>query len=180
MFDKNSKGKPKSYRCTAKSHATMFTKNFIPIYLEDLGFLIKRAGRIVTKLYSHFTFEQDCFKKDFVLINQKSRQNAKNDIEKCFYKLMNNAKFGFDCRNSASNMKFESLIDEKYHNLFDNKISSFVNSDILEQNINQEFEQKIALIKENDPFKNAEIAELENEKKTNIDALNCLKEKEKK
>ena len=46
--------------------------------------------------------------------------------------------------------------------------------------INQEFEQKIALIKENDPFKNAQIAELENEKKTNIDALNCLKEKEKK
>ena len=113
-------------------------------------------------------------------MNQKSRQNAKNDIEKYFYKLMNNAKFGFDCRNSASNMKFESLIDEKYHNLFDNKISSFVNSDILEQNINQEFEQKIALIKENDPFKNAQIAELENEKKTNIDALNCLKEKEKK
>ena len=60
----------------------MFSKKFIPLYLEDLRFLIKRAGWIATKLYSHFTFEQDAFKKDFVLMNQRSGQNAKNDIEK--------------------------------------------------------------------------------------------------
>ena len=80
---------------------------------------------------------------------------------------MNNANFEFDCRNNTNHMKFEPLIDEinelsyikNYHNLFDNKISSFVNSDILEQNINQEFEQKIALVKEDDLFKNARLAE---------------------
>ena len=188
LFDKTSEKKPKLYRWTAKSHATMFPKMFIPLYLEDLRFLIKRAGWIVTKLYSHFTFEQDAFKKDFVLMNQKSRQSAKNDIEKNFYNLMNNANFGFDCRNNANNAKFEPLIDEineltyikKYHNLFDSKISNFVSCKILEKNINQEFEQKIALIKEDDRFKNTRIAELENEKKTNIDSLNCLKQKEKK
>ena len=117
------------YRCTAKSHATIFPKKCIPLYIEDLRFLIKRAGWIVTKLYSHFTFEQDAFKKDFVLMNQRSRQNAKNDIEKNFYKLMNNSNFGFDCRNNANNLKFEPLINEideltyirKYHNLFDSK-----------------------------------------------------------
>ena len=76
LFDKNSEGKPKSYRCTAKSHATMFPKKFIQL-CENLRFLIKGAGRIVTKLYSHFTFEQDCFKKEFVLMNQKSRQCKK-------------------------------------------------------------------------------------------------------
>ena len=123
----------------------MFPKKFNPFYLEDLRFLIKRAGWVVTKLYSYFKFKQAAFKKDFVLMNQKSRQNAKNDTEKTFYKLMNNANFGFDCRNNANTSKFESLIDEineltyikKYHNLFDNKISSFVNSEILEKNINQ-------------------------------------------
>ena len=78
LFDKTSEGKLKSCRCTAKSHVTMFPKKFIPLYLEDLRFLIKRAGWIATKLYSHFNFEQDCFKKEFVLMNQKSRQNAKN------------------------------------------------------------------------------------------------------
>ena len=126
MLDETSEEKPKSYRCTANTHATMFQKKFIPLYLEDLRFLIKRAGWIVTKLYCHFTFEQDCFKKEFVLSNQKSRRNAKNDIEKIFYKLMNNANCGFDCRNNANNTKFEPIIDEigeityikKYYNLF--------------------------------------------------------------
>ena len=75
LFDTTDNGKQKSYRCTAKSHATMFPKNCIPLYTEDLRFLIKRAGWIVTKLYSHFTFEQNAFKKDFVLMNQYSRQN---------------------------------------------------------------------------------------------------------
>ena len=88
LLDKTNDDKPKSYGYTAKSHATVFPKIFIPLYLEDLRFLIKRAGWIVTKLYSHFTFEQDAFKKDFVLMNQRSRQNAKKDIEKKFYKLI--------------------------------------------------------------------------------------------
>ena len=143
LFDKTKDGKPKSYRCAAKSHATMFPKKFILLYLEDLRFLIKRAGWVVTKLYSHFTLEQDAFKKFFVLMNQKSIQNAKNNIEKDFYKLMNNANFGFDCRNNANNLKSEPLIDEinelmyikKYYNLFDNKISGFVNSEILEKKL---------------------------------------------
>ena len=39
--------------------------------MEELKFLIQHYGWIVTKLYSHFTFEQDTFKKEFVLHNQK-------------------------------------------------------------------------------------------------------------
>ena len=35
---------PKSYRATAKAHANLFLKNFIPMYLEDLVFCIKRVG----------------------------------------------------------------------------------------------------------------------------------------
>ena len=52
----------------------------------------------VTKLYSHSTFEQEAFKEEFVLNNQKERQNAKTDVEKDFYKLMNNANSMVDCR----------------------------------------------------------------------------------
>ena len=64
------------------------------------------------KIYSHYTLEQPRFKRGFVLMNQKSRQNAKNAIEKDFFKLMNTANFGFDCRNSAINAKFDPIIDE--------------------------------------------------------------------
>ena len=120
------------------------------------------------QIYSRFTFEQDCFKIEFLLSNQKSSQNAKNDIKKIFYKLINNANFGFVCRNNSNNTKFELIIDEigeityikKYYNLFDSQVANFVKSDVLEQNINKEYEQKMAMIKENDPFKDARIAEI--------------------
>ena len=49
LFDETTEEKLKSYRCTAKSHATMFPKKFIPLYLEDLRFFIKIASWIVTK-----------------------------------------------------------------------------------------------------------------------------------
>ena len=111
-------------------------------------------------------------------MNQKFRQNAKNDIEKNFYKLMNNANFGFDCRNNANNLKFEPLINEineftyikKYYNLFDTKIEKFVSSEILEKNIHQVDQH----IQHDDRFKNARIKELENKKQMDIDSLDCL------
>ena len=187
MFNTTKEGKPKTYRCTPKSQATMFPKKFIPLYLEDLRFLIKRAGWKVTKLYSHFEFEQDSFKKEFVLMNQTSRQNAKNNIEKDFFKLMNNAYFGFDCINNANNTKFEPTIDEmneisyikRYYNLFGKRVDKFVKSEVLEKQIEMEYEQSIAEIREDDPFMSARIKEIENTRDSNLDGLKSLKEKEK-
>ena len=187
LFTQTEKGKPKSYRVTEKSHSTLFPEKCIPLYIEDLQFLIKRAGWIVTKLYSHFTFEQDKIKKDFVLMNQYSRQNAKNDIEKNFYKLMNNSNFGFDCRNNANNLRFEPLLNEieelsyikRYHSLYDEKVKQFVSSEILEEKIKQDFDQELSEIKDDDQFKNIKINEIENRKEENLDALECLKKKEK-
>ena len=179
MFDTTQEGKPRTYTCTPKSHATMFPKKFIPLYLEDPRFLILRAGWLVTKLYSHFNFEQDAFKKDFVLMNQKSRQETKNNIEKDFYKFMNNANFGFDCRNNANNTKLEPIIDEinkisyikKYYNLFDRKVEKFVSSDIFEKNIIDEYNQAVSKVWLDDPFRNARLREIENTKNTNLDCL---------
>ena len=184
LYDEN-KDKPKSYRCTAKSHATLFPKNFISLCLEDLRFLIKRCGWKVTKIYTHFTFEQSRFKRDFVLNNQRKRQKAKTSIEKDFYKLMNNVNFGYDCRDDANNAKFQPIIDEvneityikKYYNLFDNRVSKFVNSDVLEQQVNEQFEQNISTVKHNDPYKTACIKTFESQKNKELDALKCLKEK---
>ena len=84
MFDTTVEGKPKTYNCTPKSHATMFPKKFIPLYLEDLRFLIKRAGWRMTKLYSHFEFEQDAFKKEFVLMIRHRDRMSKTTSSRIF------------------------------------------------------------------------------------------------
>ena len=108
----NRKGNPQSYRATKKAHATLVKKKFQHMYLEQLPFSINRAGWCVTKIYLHHTFEQECFKKNFILMNQCSRQNAKNSIEKNFNKLMNNSNFGYECRNNLDNCQFLPIFDE--------------------------------------------------------------------
>ena len=82
------------------------------MYLEQIFFVVVRAGWNVTKIYLHYTFEQERFKIDFILMNQKSRQNAKNSVEKDFYKLMNNSNFGYVCRNNLDNCQFVPIFDE--------------------------------------------------------------------
>ena len=149
--------------------------------------MIKRCGWKVTKIYTHFTFEQSHFKRDFVLNNQRKKEKAKTSIEKEFYKLMSNANFGYDCRNNANNAKFQPIIDEvneityvKKYNLFDNRVSKFVNSDVLEQEINEQFEKNISTVKHDDPYKTVCIKTFESQKNEEPDALKCLKEKKKK
>ena len=123
----------------------MFPKKFIPLYLEDLSFLIKRCRWRVMKIYTHYTFEQARFKTDLVLMNQKSRQSAKNAIKKDFFKLMSNASFGFDCRNNANNVTFEPIRDKinkisyikKCYSPFDAKVSGFVNSHLLNRKLSR-------------------------------------------
>ena len=134
---------PKSYRVSAKAHANLFKKYFIPMYLEDLVFCIKRAGWKVTKIHAHLTFEQSRFKRNFILMNQKSKQPSKNNVEKDFYKLMNNSNFEYDCRNNLDNCKFAPIFDDyreitfvnRYHNIFDQKVSQFVTSDLVKNKL---------------------------------------------
>ena len=50
QFCSTEKGNPRAYRATKEAHATLFKKKFQPMYLEQLAFVIKRAGWKVTKL----------------------------------------------------------------------------------------------------------------------------------
>ena len=101
---------------------------------------------------------------------------------------MNNANFGFDCRNNANNTKLEPTIVEskeisyikKYYNLFDTKGQKFVRSEILEEQIKSEYEQRVAEVRDDDPFKNAHLRAIKNDKNDSFDSLKLLKVKEKK
>ena len=99
---------------------------------------------------------------------------------------MNNANFGYDYRNNLNNVKFQLIIDKineisyikRYYHLFDSKVSNFINSDILEKQIEQNFQQQIANVKHDDPFRSAQITSINNQVERDI--LECLKNKEKK
>ena len=130
------------------------------IYLEDLVFCIKRAGLKVTKIHSHITFEQARFKQKFILMNQKSRQQSKKNVEKDFYKLMNNSDFCYDSRNNLDNCKFVPIFDEykeitfinRYHNIFNSKVSQFVTSDLLKADVEEKYNDKLLKLGKEDRF----------------------------
>ena len=102
VLQRNRKGLLNTFKFNQKTHSTMKQKIFLPLYAEHLHFLKKRAGWVVTKIYAHYTFHQSKLKKNTIM-NQVSRENAKRSVEEGFYKLMNNANFGYDCRNNINN-----------------------------------------------------------------------------
>ena len=163
----------------------MFKKIFHMMYLEQIFFAVVRAGRKITKIYLHYTFEQERFKKDFILMNQKSRQNAKNSIEKDFYKLMNNSNFGYDCRNNLDNCKFVPIFEElkeimyikKYITFFYPKVSKFVTSDLIAQEIEEKYNDDIIKIFTEDKFYKLKKSAADTEQ---AQALELLKEFDKK
>ena len=135
----------------SKTHATLTEKIFVPLYAEDLYFLTTRAGRKVTRIYEHYTFKQDTFKRDFVVMNQNARKTAESKVEKDFYKLLNNSNFGNDCRNNIANCKLELIYDgfeeiafiKNYSNIFtDPKFKEFFSADILKKQIEHIFAKK--------------------------------------
>ena len=130
---KNKKGNIKdelaSLRFNSKTHATLNKKIFVNLYAEDLYFLTTRAGWKVTKIYHHYTFKQETFKKNFVVMNQNTRKTAKTKVEKDFYKLLNNSNFGYNCRNNIENCTLDLLYDDldeisyikKFTNILENQ-----------------------------------------------------------
>ena len=178
---------PLSYRSTAKSHSTLLPKKVAPIYLEDLAFLIIRYGWVVTKIHKHITFDQEPFKKNFIMMNQKSRQVAKTNAEKDFYKLMNNSNFGADCRNNADNIDFQPIFDEfadvieleKYYNLCNPKIEDFVSVKTIEGSVENKYNEKFHKLDKNDPFYDVKLSSINTERKQGLESAQKLQEKKK-
>ena len=135
----------------SKTQATLNKKTFVNLYAEDLYFLKMLAGWKVTKIYEHYTFKQDTFKKDFVVMNQNARKTAKTKVEKDFYKLLN-SNFGNYCRNNIGNCKLNLLYDgldeisyiKKFTNIFNyDRFSEFFSVDLLKEQIISEYNEKM-------------------------------------
>ena len=185
LYSETEKHNPKSYKLSSQSQATLMPKKYIPLYLEELKFLIFRCGWKVTKLYRHYYFEQKRFKKDFILMNQTARQDVKNLIESNFCKLLNNANFGYDCKNNLDNCTFEPIRDEigeiryirKYNNVFDKEVTEFVNPQILKEELSLKYNNKVKKLSADDPYCSGKMRAIENSKAADEEAIKSFEKK---
>ena len=148
-----------------------------------------RCGWKVTKLYKHFYFDQERFKQNFILINQKARQEAGDKVESDFCKLLSNANFEYDCRNNLDNCKFRPINDKikelsfikRYHsNLYDKNLQQIITSKALKEDIDERFNNERQKIKETDKFYAAKIRSIENRSTAENEVLESIKSKRKK
>ena len=83
-----------------------------------------------------------------------------------------------DCRNNLDNCKFPSIFDElgeityinRYHNIFDEKVSDFVTSDLVRQNIEEKLNDKLMKLNKEDQFYNIKLETIKNERLSSLEA----------
>ena len=177
-----------SFPYTSKTHFTLKEKKIIPLYAEDLHFLITRAGWLVTHIYERYTYEQSKFKTDFIVTNQKAKQKAISSVEKDFYKLLNNSNFGIDCRNNIDNCILEALYDEFTEISYIEKFTKIYNGDtfrnffspsLLREEITQAFQSTIFVLNKDKPTYEARKKYYERQMPEELDGVDSYKKNKK-
>ena len=170
----------------SKTHSTLKDKMFVTLYAEDLYFLVSRGGWLVTYIYTHYIFHQSKFKKDSVIMNQKSCQTASSKVEKDFCKLFNNSNFGSDCRNNIDNCSLELVYDgineihymKRYTNIItDQKCRDLFSPDLMRREMEGEFEEKLKNLNKEDPAYEAILEYFERRKAEDLDAVDSFVKK---
>ena len=91
---------------------------------------------------------------------------------------MNNSNFGYDCRNNIDNCKFPHIFDEykeitfinRYHNIFDERVSKFVTSDLLKTQIEEKFNDKLMKLDPEDKFYEIKLQTIKTERLSSLEA----------
>ena len=76
-----------------KLTANLNDKNEYVIHIKNLKQALNH-GLILKKVHRVIKFNEKAWLKPYIKMNTKLRQKAKNNFEKDFFKLMNNAVFG--------------------------------------------------------------------------------------
>ena len=73
-----------------------------------------RHGMIVDKLHNVISFKQNRWLEKYISFNTQKRNKAKNDFEKDFYKLLNNAFYGKTMENVRNRLKMKFVKKDDY------------------------------------------------------------------
>ena len=90
----------------------MFEHKNYCIHYRNLKF-IKDLGVEIGQIHNVISFKQQKWLKSYIDFNTEKRKEAKNEFEKDFFKLMNNAVFGKTMENVKNRMKLHMTTDNK-------------------------------------------------------------------
>ena len=117
---------------TKKLVASLQNKTNYVCHLSNLKYYMSK-GLIVTKLHKALQFRQEPWLAGYTDKNTQLRQQAKNDFEKEYCKLMNNAFFGKTMEEKRNHIDIKFCLDEKQFTkhtgsaLFANNITALKN-----------------------------------------------------
>ena len=108
--------RPDTYVQTKKLLCDWSDKKNYLIHYRMLNFYI-RHGMIVDKVHEIISFKQSKWLEKYISFNTQKRNKAKNDFEKGFYKLLNNAFYGKTMENVRNCLKIKFIKKDDYREI---------------------------------------------------------------
>ena len=98
------------YPCRKLIPNLMNKRNYVTHY-RNLQYYVKQ-GLVITNLSRVVSFRQSAWMSGYISLNTELRKKAKTDLEKEFYKLMNNSVYGKTMENVRNRMKIDLITDD--------------------------------------------------------------------
>ena len=108
--------KPDTYIQSSKLICDWSDKKNYLVHYRMLKFYIKH-GMIIDKVHNIISFKQSKWLDKYINFNTQKRNKAKNDFEKDFYKLLNNAFYGKTMENVRNRLKIKFIKKDDYREI---------------------------------------------------------------
>ena len=108
--------KPDTYIQTKKLICDWPDKKKYLVHYRMLKFYV-RHGMIVDKIHYIISFKQSMWLEKYIHFNTQKRNQAVNDFEKDFYKLLNNAFYGKTMENARNRLKIKFVQKDDYREI---------------------------------------------------------------